>query len=48
MTASVSKVARRKLTNVLFEGFCVVFTVIALVALAAGEGVALWVKVPLP
>ncbi len=35
MTASASKVARRKLTNVVFEAFCVVVTVVALVALAA-------------
>jgi phosphate transport system permease protein len=35
MAASAAKVGRRKVTNVIFEVFCLVVTVIALVALAA-------------
>ncbi len=35
MSASAAKVARRRLTNVVFEAFCVVVTVVALAALAA-------------
>jgi phosphate transport system permease protein len=35
VSASATKVARRKVTNIAFEGFCVLVTVFALVALAA-------------
>ena len=35
MTVSTAKIARRRATNLVFQGFCVLVTVIALVALAA-------------
>jgi phosphate transport system permease protein len=35
MTASAAKVARRRVANVAFEGFCWAVTAVALVALAA-------------
>jgi phosphate transport system permease protein len=35
MAASVAKVARRRITDVVFKGFCVVVTAVALIALAA-------------